>query len=92
MNLFDDQLTTGPDDAAGSASVNADAPLAERLRPRHLDEVVGQEDVVGPQGFLRRAMEGDRLPSLILWGPPGTGKTTLAPAGGDGHVLPLRAV
>lgn len=77
-SLFDDPQGAGSGDTADSASVSADAPLAERLRPRHLDEVVGQEDVVGPQGFLRRAMEGDRLPSLILWGPPGTGKTTLA--------------
>ena len=53
-------------------------PLAERMRPRTLDEYVGQEHVVGPGKLLRRAIEGDRIPSMILWGPPGTGKTTLA--------------
>ena len=53
-------------------------PLAERLRPRTLDEVVGQEHLVGPGTLLRRAIEQDRLPSMILWGPPGVGKTTIA--------------
>jgi len=55
-----------------------DQPLAARLRPRTLDEFVGQEDVLGPGRWLRRAIEADRLPSVILWGPPGTGKSTLA--------------
>lgn len=54
------------------------APLAERMRPRTLDEFVGQEHLTGPGRFLRRAIESDQVPSLILWGPPGTGKTTLA--------------
>ncbi|BDG60592.1 AAA family ATPase [Caldinitratiruptor microaerophilus] len=54
------------------------APLADRMRPRTLDEVVGQEHIVGPGRLLRRAIEADRLSSLILWGPPGSGKTTLA--------------
>ncbi len=53
-------------------------PLAARMRPRTLDEFVGQEAIVGPGRALRRAIEADKLPSLILWGPPGTGKTTLA--------------
>jgi putative ATPase len=56
----------------------ARAPLAVRMRPRTLDEFVGQEDVLGPGTFLRRAVERDRLQSLVLYGPPGTGKTTLA--------------
>ncbi len=54
------------------------APLADRMRPRALDEVVGQDALVGVGGFLRRAIEADRVPSLVFWGPPGCGKTTLA--------------
>ena len=53
-------------------------PLAERLRPRRLDDFVGQEHVLGEGRALRRAIEADQVPSLVLWGPPGTGKTTLA--------------
>ncbi len=53
-------------------------PLAARMRPRTLDEFVGQEHIVGPGHALRRAIESDHVPSMILWGPPGTGKTTLA--------------
>lgn len=53
-------------------------PLAERLRPRSLDEYVGQEKLVGPKAPLRRALNTNTVPSLILWGPPGVGKTTLA--------------
>jgi len=56
----------------------ARAPLAERMRPTTLDDLVGQEHLTGPGRLLRRAVEGGALPSLILWGPPGTGKTTLA--------------
>lgn len=54
------------------------APLAERMRPRTLDEYVGQQKLVGPNAPLRRAIENNVIPSLILWGPPGVGKTTLA--------------
>ena len=53
-------------------------PLADRMRPRAIDEFVGQEKIVGPGRALRRMLEADRLQSLIFWGPPGTGKTTLA--------------
>src|SRR5262249_52762117 len=53
-------------------------PLADRLRPKTLDEFVGQEKIVGPGRALRRMIEEDRLQSIIFWGPPGTGKTTLA--------------
>ncbi len=55
-----------------------DSPLAERLRPASLDEVVGLEDLLAPGRFLRNAIETDRIPSMIFWGPPGSGKTTLA--------------
>jgi len=54
------------------------APLAERMRPASLEEVVGQGHLVGPRGALRRVVASGRLPSMVLWGPPGTGKTTLA--------------
>ena len=64
-------------DAAARQDPEA-TPLAERMRPRTLDDYVGQEHVVGPGKLLRRAIEADRIPSMILWGPPGTGKTTLA--------------
>jgi putative ATPase len=72
-DLFDDQAA--PKAAAASLS---GAPLAERMRPRSLDEIAGQRAVVGPEGFLRRAIAADRVPSLVFWGPPGCGKTTLA--------------
>ena len=57
---------------------NVNQPLAERLRPLHLEEVVGQEHLVGEGGVLRRAVKVGVIPSMILWGPPGVGKTTLA--------------
>jgi putative ATPase len=53
-------------------------PLAARMRPRSLDEIVGQEHLLAPGRLLRRCIEEDRIPSMILWGPPGSGKTTLA--------------
>lgn len=54
------------------------APLAERMRPQRLDDLEGQEHLVGEKSILRTAIEGGKIPSMILWGPPGTGKTTLA--------------
>jgi len=66
------------DDAALPPALTPDAPLAERLRPTSIDEVVGLEEVLGEGRFLRKAIASDRIPSMILWGPPGSGKTTLA--------------
>jgi len=57
---------------------SADRPLADRMRPRNLSEFVGQQKIVGPGRALRKMIEEDRLQSLMFWGPPGTGKTTLA--------------
>ena len=53
-------------------------PLAEAMRPSSLDEVIGQDHLVGPNGPLRKMLTGGRLHSMILWGPPGCGKTSLA--------------
>ncbi|MDQ3946616.1 MAG: replication-associated recombination protein A, partial [Actinomycetota bacterium] len=64
--------------AAALGRLAGKAPLAARMRPRSLDELVGQEKLVGPGRPLRALIEGDRLSSCILWGPPGTGKTTIA--------------
>jgi putative ATPase len=63
---------------ASERETAAHGPLAERMRPTSLEELVGQDHLTGPGRLLRRAVEGGALPSLILWGPPGTGKTTLA--------------
>ena len=70
------------DDPAPTASVpaepRADAPLADRLRPRALSEVIGQEHLTGPEGAIGRMVTAGKLSSMILWGPPGTGKTSIA--------------
>ncbi len=58
--------------------INKEAPLAARMRPRNLEEFIGQEHIIGNGKVLRNAIESGRLPSIILWGPPGSGKTTLA--------------
>ena len=65
-----------PEDVARSAL--PDAPLATRMRPRTLNEYVGQRHILGPGKLLRRAIEADRISSIILYGPPGVGKTSLA--------------
>jgi putative ATPase len=65
-------------DESGTDSLSRRAPLAERLRPKALDEVVGQPHLTGEGGPLRAAVERGRIGSLVLWGPPGTGKTTMA--------------
>jgi putative ATPase len=80
---------------AGDAAPSPNAPLAERLRPRTLDEVIGQHALLDPGRPLRVAFESRRVPSLILWGPPGTGKTTLArllAAATGAHFVTLSAV
>ncbi len=71
-DLFDDELPSPGADTA------PDAPLADRMRPRELSDVVGPPELVGEASFLARAIASDRVPSLVFWGPPGSGKTTLA--------------
>ncbi|HEY3092981.1 MAG TPA: replication-associated recombination protein A [Vicinamibacterales bacterium] len=74
--MFDDD--EGRPEGRPLRSDREGTPLAERMRPRTLDEVVGQDDILAPGKPLREAIERDLLQSIILWGPPGTGKTTLA--------------
>ena len=74
VDLFADE----PPPAAPPGEPAADAPLADRLRPQSLDEVVGQEHLTGPDGAIGRMVAAGKLSSLILWGPPGTGKTSIA--------------
>ena len=69
MDLFADQMTT---------RTQKNEPLALRMRPRTIEEFVGQEELVGVGRFLRRVIQADSVPSLLFFGPPGTGKTTLA--------------
>ena len=91
LPLFGGALGGGPDAGASGPGT----PLAERVRPRTLAEVEGQLGVVGPQAFLSRALAEDRLPSLVFWGPPGCGKTTLAriiASESDSQFVPFSAV
>src|SRR3954470_18702561 len=73
-DLFADEQVSTPAPEAPAAT----GPLADRLRPTSLAEVVGQEHLTGPDGAIGRMVAAGRLSSIILWGPPGTGKTTIA--------------
>src|SRR5437762_945951 len=91
----DDDSRTPGRTARGSGARKEGTPLAERMRPRTLDELLGQDDVLAPGKPLREAIERDLLQSIILWGPPGTGKTTLARIVADmtqAHFVPFSAV
>ncbi len=74
-SLFGPEQTVEKNKAASDTSKE---PLAARMRPQMLDEIIGQKQILGPEKILRRSIEGDKVTSMILWGPPGSGKTTLA--------------
>ncbi len=80
-SLFGSDITPNSDKNMSPTSApipSAGEPLAARMRPRTLDEILGQEQLLAPGRVLRRSIEEDHIPSMILWGPPGSGKTTLA--------------
>jgi putative ATPase len=77
-DLFQQPAETRPEAASAAANLSRNQPLAARMRPRNLDEFAGQTHILAPGQLLRRAIEADRIQSLIFFGPPGTGKTSLA--------------
>jgi putative ATPase len=94
-DLFGDDAPPSARSRTASAAVADAVPLAERLRPRSLDDVIGQQDLLGAGKPLRAAFESKRLHSMILWGPPGVGKTTLARLMADAfdaHFIQMSAV
>ena len=85
----------GPDPAQANPQISAHAPLADRLRPTVLGEIIGQEHLTGPEGAIGRMVASGRMSSMILWGPPGTGKTSIARLLADAvgmHFLSVSAV
>lgn len=76
--MSDDLFHSAPDPSMPAAYAQDDAPLASRMRPRRLEEYTGQSHIIGEGKLLRRAVQADRFSSIILYGPPGVGKTTLA--------------
>ncbi len=75
---MDDLFGQQPSPSAPSEQPRADAPLADRLRPRQLSDIIGQEHLTGPEGAIGRMVAAGKLSSMVLWGPPGTGKTSTA--------------
>src|SRR5699024_2149696 len=78
MDLFEEKEQSHTNEPAGKAFVNPHEPLATRMRPRSLEEFVGQEHIVGEGKMLRRMIESGVIGSLVFYGPPSSGKTTLA--------------
>ena len=73
-----DLFQSDPPESAAAPAPGENAPLADRLRPQRLEDVVGQEHLTGPDGAIGRMVAAGKLASMILWGPPGSGKTTIA--------------